>query len=394
MNLPFYRLRLYALLTVMLCLVMVTNAIATPVKIGVLAFRPKPQTLRQWQPLAVALKQAIPTHDFVVEAYTYPELDAAVTDHRVDFVLTSSGHYVLLKSRVALSSPLATLISDENGKNTGVFGGVIFCRSGTAHLDMLADIKGKRVAVASTESLGGYQMQAYELSKVGLHFPLDATLLTTGVPHDNVVSAVLEGRAEVGFVRTGVLENMVREGRLDMKRIKVINQQHSSDFNQLSSTRLYPEWPIAAMPQVDPSLARRVAATLFMLEEAPLVTHAIGVHGFTIPANYAPVEELLRELRLPPFAKVPSFTAQDVWSRYQWQVLAANFAALLILLLTGVLLKMNQRLKQMQRKLDSEIALRNTLISTMSEGVDGVGRRRLTDVSVAGENGSGAGRGG
>jgi hypothetical protein len=223
---------------------------------------------------------------------------------------------------------------------------------------------------------------------------LDATLLTTGVPHDNVVSAVLEGRAEVGFVRTGVLENMVREGRLDMKRIKVINQQHSSDFNQLSSTRLYPEWPIAAMPQVDPSLARRVAATLFMLEEAPLVTHAIGVHGFTIPANYAPVEELLRELRLPPFAKVPSFTAQDVWSRYQWQVLAANFAALLILLLTGVLLKMNQRLKQMQRKLDSEIALRNTLISTMSEGVDGVGRRRLTDVSVAGENGSGAGRGG
>ena len=44
-----------------------------PVKIGVLAFRPKPQTLAQWQPLAVALKQAMPVHDFVVEAFTYPE---------------------------------------------------------------------------------------------------------------------------------------------------------------------------------------------------------------------------------------------------------------------------------------------------------------------------------
>jgi diguanylate cyclase (GGDEF)-like protein/PAS domain S-box-containing protein len=361
----------------MLCLVVVTDLVAAPVRIGVLAFRPKPQTLLQWQPLAVALKQAIPAHDFVVEAYTYPELDAAVAEGRVDFVLTGSGHYVLLKSHVALSSPLATLISEENGRNTGVFGGVIFCRSGTVHLDTLADIKGKRVVVTSTESLGGYQMQAYELSKVGIHFPKDATLLTTGVPHDNVVVAVLEGRAEVGFVRTGVLENMVREGRLDMKRIKVINQQHPAEFTQLSSTRLYPEWPIAAMPQVDPSLARRIAATLFTLEDLPQVTHAIGVHGFTVPADYAPVEELLRELRLPPFEKVPAFTAHDVWSRYQLQVLTASFSALLILLLTGFLLKMNQRLKNKQRKLHSETTLRNNLLNTMGEGVYGVDQHGL-----------------
>jgi hypothetical protein len=31
---------------------------AEPVKIGVLAFRPKPQTLAQWQPLADVLKRA------------------------------------------------------------------------------------------------------------------------------------------------------------------------------------------------------------------------------------------------------------------------------------------------------------------------------------------------
>lgn len=377
MNLPFYRLRLHVLLTAMLCLVVVADLVAAPVRIGVLAFRPKPQTLQQWQPLAVALKRAIPAHDFVVEAYTYPELDAAVTERRIDFVLTSSGHYVLLKHRVGISSPLATLISDENGKNSGVFGGVMFCRSGTQHLDTLADIKGKRVAVAGTESLGGYQMQAYELSKAGLHFPKDTTLLTTGVPHDNVVAAVLEGRAEVGFVRTGVLENMVREGRLDMKRIKVINQQHPSDFTQQLSTRLYPEWPIAAMPQVDPSLARRIAATLFTLEDAPQVTHAIGVHGFTVPADYAPVEELLRELRLPPFDKAPSFTAMDVWSRYQWQVLTAMSAALLILLLTAFLLRMNQRLKSKQRKLASETTLRNNLLNTMGEGVYGVDQHGL-----------------
>ena len=70
---------------------------AEPVKIGVLAFRPKPQTLEQWQPLAAILKKAIPEHDFVVEAFTYPELDQAIVSRQLDFVLTNSGHYVLLK---------------------------------------------------------------------------------------------------------------------------------------------------------------------------------------------------------------------------------------------------------------------------------------------------------
>ncbi|MFA6062596.1 MAG: diguanylate cyclase [Gallionella sp.] len=377
MNVEFYRFRLHVLLTVMLCLLAGSAFAADPVRIGVLAFRPKPQTLQQWQPLAIALKQAIPAHDFVVEAYTYPELDAAVAERRIDFILTNSGHYVLLKKREGLSSPLATLIADENGKNASVFGGVIFSRSSTQHLDTLADLKGKTIAVASTESLGGYQMQAYELSKAGIHLPQDATLLSTGMPHDNVIVAVLAGRAEVGFVRSGVLENMIREGRLDPKRIKVLNPWAQPDFFHQSSTRLYPEWPIAAMPQVDPSLARRIAATLFTLEDNPLVTRAIGVHGFTIPADYSAVEELLRELHLPPFDQAHEFTAQDVWSRYQWQWLTAILALLLILLLTAFLLKMNLHLKRKQRKLAMETTLRNNLLNSMGEGVYGVDQHGL-----------------
>src|ERR1035437_3672284 len=88
---------------------------AEPVKIGVLAYRPKPQTLAQWQPLAAALKQAIPDRDFVVEALTYTELDKAAASRQLDFVLTNSSHYVLLSKRSGLSSPLATLAEDADG---------------------------------------------------------------------------------------------------------------------------------------------------------------------------------------------------------------------------------------------------------------------------------------
>lgn len=41
-------------------------------------------------------------------------------------------------------------------------------------------------------------------------------------------------------VRTGVLEGMAREGKLDIKRIKVLNRQDLPDFPALVSTRFYP----------------------------------------------------------------------------------------------------------------------------------------------------------
>ncbi|MFA6901174.1 MAG: PhnD/SsuA/transferrin family substrate-binding protein, partial [Desulfurivibrionaceae bacterium] len=103
---------------------------AEPVKIGVLAFRPKPQTLAQWQPLTVLLKQAIPERNFIVEAFTYPELELAVAARQLDFVLTNSGHYVFLAKRSGLSSPLATVAVNEHGRPATVYGGVIFTRAG------------------------------------------------------------------------------------------------------------------------------------------------------------------------------------------------------------------------------------------------------------------------
>jgi two-component system sensor histidine kinase/response regulator len=320
---------------------------AETIRIGVLAFRPKMQTLEQWQPLAAALKQAIPERDFVVEALTFSELERAVASHQLDFVLTNPGHYVQLSKRRGLSAPLATLVANENGQPTTVFGGVIFCRTDQANINKLSDIKGKTIAITSKDSLGGYQMEAYELHRVGINLPQDVKLITTDMPQDNVIDAVLTGLAEVGFVRTGVLEDMMREGKLNLKQIKLINRKSPPKFNLQVSTRLYPEWPIAALPQVHKDLAKHVAAALFMLEENTAATSAIGIHGFDIPADYSSVAELLEDLRIPPFDLAPTFTLQDVWGKYQRQMISALFAIGLILLL-------GFRLLLARRKLESE----------------------------------------
>jgi diguanylate cyclase (GGDEF)-like protein/hemerythrin-like metal-binding protein/PAS domain S-box-containing protein len=319
---------------------------AEPVRIGVLAFRPKPQTLAQWQPLAAALQLAVPGRTFVVEALSYPEMESAVAGNRLDFVLTNPGHYVLLARRLGLTAPLATLAMNDHGHAGTVFGGVIFTRSDRA-INSLEDIKGRSIAVTDSDSLGGFQMQAYELSLKGIRLPQDAKLIVTGMPHDNVIEAVLSGRADVGFVRTGVMESLGREGKGQLSQIRTINPQTHPDFTLEVSTRLYPEWPFASMPGTDENLARHVAAALFVLEENKAVTRAMGIHGFVVPADYTPVADLLKELRMPPFDEAPEFVLQDVWERYRWQLTA-------LLLMMGLVISLAIRLILVRRKLESQ----------------------------------------
>lgn len=325
-----------------------SSACAEPVKIGVLSYRPKPQTLAQWQPLAAALKQDIPEHDFVIEALTFPELNAAVNSKKIDFVLTNPGHYVLFSNRNGFASPLATLSVDEQGRALSMFGGVIFSRADAIGIVSLTDLRGKSIAANGTESLGGYQMQAYELLRAGIKLPQDAKLIVTGMPQDNVVNAVLSGRADAGFVRTGVLEAMVREGRLDMLKIKILHPQKQPQFPMLLSTRLYPEWPFVALPHTDDKLARHVAAALFMLEENSVAAKAMQIHGFTIPLDYRPVADLLRELRMPPFDQAPEFTLLDVWNHYRWLLLGFLLAGGLISFLAARLQWTNRKLAAKQ----------------------------------------------
>jgi diguanylate cyclase (GGDEF)-like protein/PAS domain S-box-containing protein len=330
---PFFRILMQLAVLTGIALVFTPAYGAEPVRIGVLAVRPKLQALAQWQPLAVALKQAIPERDFVVEALTFPELNEAVVSRQFDFVLTNPGHYVLLTKRSGLSAPLATLAGNSNGQPTTVFGGVIFSRAGQANINALSDLKGKTIAVTSIDSLGGYQMEAYDLKLAGISLPQDAKLISTGMPHDNVVEAVLAGHADVGFVRSGVLEGMAREGKLNMAQLKIINRQNFPDFPAQVSTRLYPEWTFAALPNVDRNLARHVVAVLFLLAENTAATRAMNIYGFDIPSDYTPVVDLLRELRLPPFDTAPAFDLQDVWMRYRWQMTGTLLASGLILLL-------------------------------------------------------------
>lgn len=345
---------------------------AKPVRFAVLAFRPKPETEARWQPLVEYLSQELAPTRFALIVQDMDEMDAAAARGEIDFVFTQPAHYVRLTYRNRLSSPLATLINKEGDFAVAQFGGVIITRAERDDIAQLTDLRGRRLAAVSTSALGAYQMQAFELLRAGVLLPEDAEVVETGLPQDNVVAAVLEGRADAGFVRTGVIETMAAQGLLDARRIKLLGAQWQPGFPFFVSTRLYPEWPLAAMPHVDPDLVRRVTAAVLSIPYEGELAQRMHIAGFTIPGDYRSIDELLRQLRLPPFDDTPAFTVRDIWQYFQARM--ALFALLAVVLLAlGVLALylVNRRLSAERNRAAQSEARQKALFSALGEGVLG-----------------------
>ncbi|MBF0335679.1 MAG: phosphate/phosphite/phosphonate ABC transporter substrate-binding protein, partial [Alphaproteobacteria bacterium] len=248
-------------------LILARGAVADrPLTLGVLAWRGVSETTTRWRPLADYLSVALGGRPVRLVAAGFPDLSGQLDRDELDFVLTNPSHYIMLRGANTLSGALATAIILEDGHSVSAFGGVILTLAGRHDIARIQDLDGRTIAAVAESSLGGWQAQLYELSRRGVRPPTGDRRLLTGMPHDRVVEAVLAGSVDAGFVRTGLIEAMARQGTLDPTRIKVVEPQDHPGFPFASSTRLFPEWPFVALPHVDHEVARRVAAALLLLD--------------------------------------------------------------------------------------------------------------------------------
>ncbi|MFN3987885.1 MAG: EAL domain-containing protein [Rhodocyclaceae bacterium] len=308
--------------------------------LAVFANRSKHESQSRWQPLADELSVRLAPARVRLLPLTQAEMEGALRRNEVDLLLTNPTHYIVLRQVFPLSGALATVVEEEGGIPTSVLGGVIFVRAERNDLRELRDLRGKRVASLGPRHLGGMMAPALELARAGLRVGEDVRLLAPRIYHDEVVEAVLSGEADAGMMRTGILEAMQREGRLAPDALRVLNRQTLPGYPYATSTRLYPEWPLVVLPHVDRALVGRIAAAVLSLEPDNPGLRAAGIHGFTIPADYLPVEEVMRELRAPPFDRPPVMSLDELWQRHAFEiglvamVLAATLAGLLALMLS------------------------------------------------------------
>jgi diguanylate cyclase (GGDEF)-like protein/PAS domain S-box-containing protein len=323
------------LLAAWLLIVLALDAFAaTPleVTIGVLTIRSPQKTLSAWQATADYLTHMVPGHRFQIVPIELPDLNEAAAQGRCEFILTNPSHYVFLEEKYRVNR-IATLVNAWDQQPLKEFGGVVIVRDERQDLRELADLKGKRIAAVGEQWLGAYQAQAGELLARGIDPVADLQIYFTGEPQDRAVRDVMERRADAGFVRSGLIENMHKEGRIDRHALRVLGLRQENEYPHSLSTPLYPEWPFAMARRTSTRLARQVAIALLAMPADDAAARQGSYNGWTIPADYHAVRELMRVLHQPPYDTPPEFSWRDIVRRHEVSIFAGLFAALGLALL-------------------------------------------------------------
>ncbi len=292
---------------------------AETIVLAVLAKRGKELTLKRWKPLVSYLNRML-TYEVKLEPLPFEELSKAVREGEVDLVLANPAMYVELEACCGLA-PIVTMKNLKFGRIYTRFGGVIFTRADRTDIKDLKSLKrvlplGEKLLVGAVnpDSFGGWIMQWREFERAGLKKGKDYEVKFFGT-HDAVVYAVLRGEVDIGCVRSDTLETMASEGRIELKRFRVINRRYHPDFDLLVSTQLYPEWPLARTPRLPLEVAEEIAAVLLVMPYNSEVARATGA-AWTIPYNYQPVHDCLKELGVGPYAELKTMLLREQRKKY------------------------------------------------------------------------------
>ncbi|QMS85332.1 response regulator [Candidatus Xianfuyuplasma coldseepsis] len=267
-------------------------------KIGVLANQSDPMVHEQWDDTATYLTSVIPDHTFDIVPIAFDDVESLVDSQEVDFILVNSSLYSALEVEFGARA-IATIEREYDGSIVSSYASVIFTDNSNSNINNFDDLKGIRFGAVDETSFGGWQMTQKELFMVGMSASDFGSITYVG-EHRDVVLQVLQGQLDAGTVRTGVIEDMSEEGLINIDDIKVLALEDSSRLF-LTSTQLYPEWPMATLPHISDDLGTLVAEALFQIEATDDAAISGNIAGWTIPENYQDVHTTLRLLRINPY---------------------------------------------------------------------------------------------
>ena len=345
--------------------------------LGVFNYLGDDMTLAQYAPIVAYLNQNLSQEHIQLEVLSQEAIKARVEAGTLDFVTTNPSQFLSLRQSDKVVEVMASLIESHQGRAAPCIAGVIFTRADN-NIQKLSDVRGRIIATPSVNNFGAYRTQEYELLKAGVYLPHDVREIRELHTHEAVVQAVLNHKVDVGFVRAGTLENLESAGHIPPEALRIIEVKTHPRCLYAHTTPTYPGWPLFALPHVHERHVGHVAAALFALEADNPAAVQAGIYGYSVPKDYARVEELARGLRLPPYQQAPVFTVWDVLLRWKELFTAGVLAAMLIIFL-GFRLWVVWRREHQARQFNQLI------LSSLGQGVyhvDTLGRCRFINPSA------------
>lgn len=318
----------------------------TEVRFGVLANKGVENALERWNPTADYLNRQLPEYSFKIVPLRFEEVEPAVKNGEIDFILTNTSHYIELESLYGANRILTLMDSGLT-----IFGGTIFCMADRDDIRSIQDLKGKAFMAVDKFSLGGWRSAWRELKDQGINPTKDFKSLEFKGSHNDVVFAVMNRKADAGTVRTGTMEELAKDRKINLRSFRILNEREYTGFPFRVSTRLYPEWPLAKLNHTTDSLAKKVSIALLKMPKTSNAALAADIDGWTIPLDYYPVHELMKELRVRPYENYGKVTIRSIITQYWYMII---MVLIVFLSMTSFLLyigKINKKLQSMQEEL-------------------------------------------
>ena len=278
---------------------------AKSVEIAVNVLDSKEQTHKEWISTIDYLNQKIPEHSFELIPFLpteFPQLKKQIKAGNIDYVILSPVMYIDLQMSIGASNILTLL--DKNG--VGQFGSVIISRK-DSNITKISQInKDHRIVAVAPWGTGGWLI-GYDTLRTHNVDPIkDGNRVIFTGKQEKVLQNILQNRADIGIIRTGLLEQWHKEKKLDLQNLNIINQQDYVSFPYLSSSKLYPEWTLAKTPNASDDLSRQIVVELLKISNDSNTTTNNEYFQWTIPVIYKSVYDLIKRLEISHYANMKS----------------------------------------------------------------------------------------
>lgn len=234
------------------------------------------------------LRRKLPHTVITVAQLWQDELADAVTNGHFDLVLTSASFYFAAR-QIGLRD-LATVVQDATPFPNEAEGGVIIVRKDRKDLKTIDDLQGKRLAVNYPHGIFNYHINMGEIASRGhewKHFFSDESHVGS---YAEVTEEVRSGRADVGFLKTCILE----QTELGFSgEFRVIEPREKTRIACAASTALYPNWTLSITPHAPQALAGLI--TSILLQMPPMAEG--GLH-WDVATDFSSIDRLFRELKI------------------------------------------------------------------------------------------------
>jgi ABC-type phosphate/phosphonate transport system substrate-binding protein len=286
-----FRSLLGSIVSLVFLLSVTQSVVHAEINFGVNAPRGTNESLTTWGELGKYLSSEVGQPVKIVPLKVM-DLVAEVVLQDIRFVMVNPVQMVHLQD-IFHATPLVSLNSPLGPR----FAGVIIAKkgSGITHAEAL---KGKKVVSLSRTAAAAYMLQAYHLLKRGIDVHKDFASFQHAQKQDDLVMLVQRGVADAAFVRSGLLEDMEKEGKLKVADFEIVDQKSGDNFAPVHTTVLYPEWYVAATAKTDAALAQRVKAALLRLTSTTEAARVARINGFVEPLALDEWKSVVAALRI------------------------------------------------------------------------------------------------